>query len=172
MTKQFVKKAAATPRTQINDLSEADRALERIVVATAAVEEITAKTNAEIARLKQSAAALSASHQAAIVEHDKALLAFLKKNKKLFADKRSLDLVYGRIGFRIIKTIEISTNTLDRLKKIEGGEDAIIVKESPNKKVLESWDDKDLKKVGAERVIEDRPYYDPSRQEIAKRMAA
>lgn len=172
MPKQPLKKATATPRTQINDLAEADRALERIVIATAAVEEITAKTNGEINRLKQQAAALSASHQATIAEHDKALTSFLKKNKKLFAEKRSLDLVYGRIGFRISKIIEVSTNTLEKLKKIDGGQDAIIVKESPNKNVLETWDDKDLKKVGATRVIKDEPYYNPSKQEIAKRMAA
>lgn len=171
MPKQPPKKAAAAPRTQINDLAEADRALERIVIATAAVEEITAKTNAEINRLKQQAAALSASHQATIAEHDKALMSFLKKNKKLFVENRSLDLVYGRIGFRISKTIEVSTNTIEKLKKIER-EDAIIVKESPNKNVLATWDDKDLKKVGAARVINDEPYYNPSKQEIAKRMAA
>lgn len=82
--------------------------------------------------------------------------------------KRSIDLMFGTIGFRESKVIEIFDNdaTVKKLKTIKRT-DAIIVEEKPNKNVLSGMDDKTLEKIGARRNREDQFYWKTKKEKLA-----
>lgn len=166
-----LKKASPT-QPAINSLDELNQALERIGLAKAKLDEIDAQTEAKLTEIKKTAAALAQQSTRAFQDNEEAVIAYLKKNLKLFSEQRSIKLGFGTVGFRSVTEIEISANTVAKLERLEGGEDALIIKKTANKNVLATWPDADLRKVGAIRVTEDRPFYKLHPAEMAKRQAA
>lgn len=87
------------------------------------------------------------------------------RRDQLFTNgSKYIDLPSGRIGFRASTAIVIKdvANIISRLRNIFSDRpSAIIVKESVNKLELKNWSDEDLSIIGAERVSEDRFYYEP-----------
>lgn len=165
-------KKAQTTAPVITSLEELNQALERIGLAKAKLDEIDAQTEAKLNEIKKSAAALAQQSTRAFQENEEAAIAYLKKNRKLFSEQRSIKLGFGTVGFRSVNEIEISANTVAKLERLEGGEDALIIKKTANKNVLATWPDADLRKIGANRLTEERPFYKLHPAEIAKRQAA
>jgi len=165
-----LKKAPA--HFEITSMEELNHALERIGQAKAKLDEIDAQTEKRLAEIKSDADALAKQSAQDFQENEDAVIAYLKKNRKLFSEQRSIKLGFGTVGFRSVNEIEISANTVAKLEKMEDGEDALIIKKTANKNVLATWPDADLRKVGAIRVTEDRPFYKLHPAEMAKRKAA
>ncbi len=89
-----------------------------------------------------------------------AVATFAALNKTdLFKKKKSLDLGFGTIGFRLVtKLATLPKFTLEKvLEKLHdyGHADAIRVKESVDKEAMRAWSDEKLETVGMRRKVED-----------------
>jgi phage host-nuclease inhibitor protein Gam len=88
--------------------------------------------------------------------------AFAKAHPDLFGNRRSVDLVHGRIGWReaasikLKRAVELVVAAL-RQRRLT---DAIVVTEGVNKDILATYDDETLAAIGAARVVKDHFYID------------
>lgn len=91
---------------------------------------------------------------------------FCEANKAEFADKRSKELVFGTIGYRVSKSVSLPRNKdkvaglCESIKKF-GFKDCISYEEKPNKDALCELDDTSLVKLGLKRVVKDNFRIEP-----------
>lgn len=144
----------------IGDLDQAQTALAEIADLARRTATIDLALNAAIDAAKEGAAAEGKPLAERRKELEAALAQFGSLRKaELFKDKRSVDLGFGVIGFRMstcVKTLPRVTwgMVLEGLKKL-GFSEAIRTKEEPNKDVLKEWPDDRLATVGARREVSD-----------------
>lgn len=102
---------------------------------------------------------------------DASLLAFAEYNKaELFEKKRSVELMYGLLGFRRSSEIKPKPKTTwamvcEALKSL-GFDDAVRVREDANKEVLREWPEERLDLVGARRVEKDTFWYEVKEEAV------
>lgn len=85
---------------------------------------------------------------------------FCESHKADFADKRSKELVFGTIGYRLSKSVSIprvksKVESLIAAIKSFGLRDCLIYEEKPNKEALAELDEGSLVKLGLKRVVKD-----------------
>jgi len=156
----------------ISTRDEADRALQRIgelqrfiCSASDEAEENIADIRAELLKETQ-----DASH--AIAANEAALEAWAEANKKdLFTEPRSIDLNWGRIGFRLtpwkikflgklkVETVleKLRANKMTRLIRIE---------ESVDKEKALNYDNETLEPLGMKKVHHDEFFYEVKNEEV------
>lgn len=80
---------------------------------------------------------------------------------------KSRELTFGRVGFRFSTKVSIPKNVEKLIKLLRKNEmdDCIIVKETVNKDVLRTYDEKDIIKVGASLKKEDTFWYETRKEE-------
>ena len=83
-----------------------------------------------------------------------------------FADKRSKELVFGIIGYRLSKSVSIprvksKVESLIAAIKSFGLRDCLIYEEKPNKEALAELDEGSLVKLGLKRVVKDNFRIEP-----------
>ena len=160
----------------IADLEQARAALAEIANLARRLDTIDMAMNSAIDAAKEGAAAEGKP----LAERRKALEAALAtfgtmRKAELFKDRKSLDLGFGVIGFRMstcVKTLPKTTwgMVLDALKRF-GLIEAIRVKEEPNKEMLKDWPDERLATVGARREVADVFFVEINREEMADKAA-
>jgi phage host-nuclease inhibitor protein Gam len=139
----------------MRDLGAVDLALKEIGEVNRRIEAITANMNEEIAKSRSRAEVDIAPLQARIRALETGMEAFAIQHKEeLFKKAKTKRLNFGEIGFRQSTKITVSKNTLDRLIEMEA-DDAIHTVRRPNKDVLATWDDEELREVGAKKKTED-----------------
>lgn len=132
--------------------------------------------NEEIDRAKASARATAEPLEARRKELAIALEAYATHNKAaLFAKRKSLDLGFGVIGFRLshkLKTLAKHTwgQVLEALKGY-GFSEAIRVKEEVDKDVMRDWPAERLATVGVTRETSDEFYIEIKQEEVASKAA-
>jgi len=104
-----------------------------------------------------------------------ALGAQLLEKGRLFVGKRSVDLDYGKLGWRKSTEIKPAAKTtwamiLGRLRELAFGE-AIRIKEEVNREVLHEWPEERLELVGARRVEKDTFWYEIDEAKLADQAA-
>jgi|GEM_PF-1181637 len=101
--------------------------------------------------------------------------AFCQSRKSEFAVRRSKQLTFGRIAFRVAESIEIPVGTdaavIATLRRL-GWDDCIEVKEKIDKNALKKLPDNDLARCGARRKTEDRFRIEPNLDLVAERIGA
>lgn len=98
------------------------------------------------------------------------ILAYAEYNKdELFEKKKTVDLMFGKLGFRKSTKISIKKTTLGLLKKFRF-KDAINLKEIVNKETLSNWPNTQLEKVDAQRIVEDKFWYEVKREQVAEKV--
>ena len=91
---------------------------------------------------------------------------FCESHKADFADKRSKELVFGIIGYRLSKSVSIprvksKVESLIAAIKSFGLRDCLIYEEKPNKEALAELDEGSLVKLGLKRVVKDNFRIEP-----------
>lgn len=138
--------------------------------------EIDAGMNEVIDLAKANAAGLAAEPAARRKAIETALAAFAVTHKAgFFAKKKSLDLDFGLIGFRMASKLKTATKTtwaqvLENLKSFRFL-DAIRTKEEVDKEVLGSWPDERLATVGVTREVTDEFYIEVKQDAVADKAA-
>lgn len=98
---------------------------------------------------------------------------FCEANKAGFADKRSKELVFGTIGYRVSKSVSLPRNKdkvaglCESIKKF-GFKDCISYEEKPNKDALCELDDTSLVKLGLKRVVKDNFRIEPKLESLQR----
>lgn len=91
---------------------------------------------------------------------DKELRKLAKGNKaELFEGRDRIDLEYGALLHTTAKRVRRAKGMLERLKE-QGLKDVIRIAESVNWDEIDKWPDEQLKKVGTERIEEERFEYE------------
>jgi phage host-nuclease inhibitor protein Gam len=142
---------------KITSRCEADEALAIIAEAQREIDRVNLELNEEIDALKEQAKAATADAEALVKIHEARLKAFATANREsVFQGQRSIQLNYGRIGFRKSSSLALAAKgdtweeLLLRLKGDGGPEalSAIRLKEEPNKDILLGWGEDRLTQFG------------------------
>lgn len=179
--------------SKIESLDDVNMALKDIGLAQKELDAIDAKANAEIAKIKEKALKDGESLRTKITESASKIQSYAEYNKdELFKDAKSIELSFGKIGYRKSTKISVKKTTLDMLKKLLDGrklevekaeseekrnaitvlitkiQSCIRVKEEPNKESLGLMDDAFLKTVGASRKITNDFFCEANIEEVNK----
>ena len=178
---------------KIESLDDVNMALKDIGLAQKELDAIDAKANAEIAKIKEKTLKDGESLRTKITESASKIQSYAEYNKdELFKDAKSLELSFGKIGYRKSTKISVKKTTLEMLKKLLDGrrlelekaeseekrnaitvlitkiQSCIRVKEEPNKESLGLMDDAFLKTVGASRKITNDFFCEANIEEVNK----
>lgn len=154
------------PRTKphafiVTDAPQAEAALAEMAQLDLTLELHAVEMNEAINEAKARAKASCAPLEARRKELEQALASYAELNKAtLFKARKSLDMGFGVIGFRLstcIKTVGKSTTWEMVLQKLKdfGFTDAIRTQETVDKDALRSYPDERLATVGAKREVSD-----------------
>ena len=178
---------------KIESLDDVNMALKDIGLAQKELDAIDAKANAEIAKIKEKALKDGESLRTKITESASKIQSYAEYNKdELFKDAKSIELSFGKIGYRKSTKISVKKTTLEMLKKLLDGrrlelekaeseekrnaitvlitkiQSCIRVKEEPNKESLGLMDDAFLQTVGASRKITNDFFCEANIEEVNK----
>lgn len=149
------------------DLAAVDQALYGIAIEQIALRRIEADAEEQVQAIRKEAAARAESHQTTIKMIETAVRNYAETHKAeiLPKGKKTVELNFGVIGFRLSTKIGIKAATLGLLKKL-GFVDGIRIKEEVNKEILSEWTEDKLLLVDAKRKREDVFYYEVKDVEI------
>jgi len=105
----------------------------------------------------------------------KQIAAFCELNKAEFSTVRSKDLVFGKVAYRIVKSVSIprgkeKLEALIKSIKSFGFTKCIKLKEDVDKDALAELDDAELVKLGVTRTIKDSLRIEPNIEKIREKM--
>ncbi len=127
--------------------------------------------NDEIDRIKALTEAETAPLITRLNSLENGLMAYAEFNyDTLFAEKKTREYDFGRLGYRISTEIRPQPKTtvaqvLGKVKEL-GFTQAIRIKESLNKDELHAWPTERLDLVGARRMVKDTFWYEIKEEEI------
>lgn len=149
------------------DLAAVDRALHDIALEQIAIRRIEADAEEKVQAVRKEAAEKAEANQIRIKMLETAIrnYAEIHKAEILPKGKKTIELNFGLIGFRLSTKISVKASTLGLLQKL-GFLDGVRIKEEVNKEVLKDWDDDKLRLVDAKRKREDVFYYEVKDVEI------
>ncbi|MGE4496322.1 MAG: host-nuclease inhibitor Gam family protein [Deferribacterales bacterium] len=140
-----------------NDVDKALRLIGEKEIALANIDgDMTLKINAVKEDAKQAAETIAIEKK----ELEKAVEGFCEANKAEFALKRSKELTFGEIGYRLVKSVSIprvktKLESLIKSLKVFGLSDCITYTEAVDKDKLTELKDEDLVKLGLKRTVKD-----------------
>ncbi|MBF0340216.1 MAG: host-nuclease inhibitor Gam family protein [Magnetococcales bacterium] len=157
--------------TYIRDVQHADQVMGEMAEIKRSIEQIEGEMNAAIDQAKAASDARAEPLRKRLSAMENGLAVFAEHNREaLFAAKRTLEMVFGAMGFR--KSTELTTvakttwaMVLGRLKELAFSE-AIRIKEEANKDVMREWPDERLTLVGARRVEKDTFWYELKKEDL------
>ena len=156
----------------IKSLEEADQVLQEMCKIEAEIEAIDSNADAEIALLKNQAAAEGKPLRDRYKSCVKAMEAYARYFRgELFKDRKSLDRTFGTFGFRKAPdAITVSKETADLLQKL-GLSQYIRTKIEPDKEAMLSLDDETLEKVCAARRQKEDFFVETKRELVNQELA-
>lgn len=140
-----------------DDVDKALRLIGEREIALANLEgEMTLKINAIKEDAKTAAEPITAEKK----ELEKAVEGFCAANKAEFATKRSKELTFGKIGYRLVKSVSIprvkaKIEGILKALKSYGLADCIVSTETIDKDKIVELRDEDLVKLGLSRTVKD-----------------
>ncbi len=149
----------------VKDWAHADELLREIGDAQLAIQAAEAKAARVIGNVKAGLTAESKPHQDRITQITKSLEAYATCHRKAFGGKKSRDLAFGTLGWRMSTSISVSTKyTLELIKQVFKGRAKrfIHVKETPDKDALAKLTDEKLATVKARRIVTDDFFVEPT----------
>jgi len=155
---------------KMNDLVEVNEAMKTIRDLKAQIKRFELQAEEKVNEIKQRLSRQLKPLLEKIEPLENGILAFAEYNKdELFKKKKTIDLVFGLIGFRKSTKISIKKTTLELLKKLKF-KNAIKVTKTVNKEALKDFTNAMLKKVAAERTSQDHFWYEIKEIEVSKEM--
>ncbi len=153
---------------KLETLDDVNLALRDIGLKEKELDAIDAKAAKDIAEIKTKAAKDGEELRKEIAETAGKIQAFAEYNKaELFKDKKSVDLSFGKIGFRQSTKISVKKTTLELLKKL-GFITCVRIKEECDKDAMGNLSDEELKSVDAARKISNDFFCEANMEEVNK----
>lgn len=164
MTKKSKRVKSDSKLITVTGWAHADKLLREIGDAQLAIQAAEARAAGVIGNVKSGLADESKPHQDRITQITKSIEAFATCHRKDFGDKKSKDLTFGTLGWRLSKSISVSTkNTLELIKQVfkRRAKQYIHVTEKPDKEALAKLKDEQLAAVKARRTVKDDFFVEP-----------
>lgn len=163
--------------TQINSWDEVDNTLKRLAELEVGIAKIAGDVTVKVNEIKEHGKDKAAPMQVEKDALEKQITLFCEANKHEFADKRSKELNFGTIGFRIVKSLKLpkareKIEALIKTIKALGLKDCIAYEETLNKDELCDLDDTTFAKIGIKREIKDSFRIQPRIEEIENTASA
>nr|DAU19706.1 MAG TPA: hypothetical protein [Caudoviricetes sp.] len=153
---------------KLESLDDVNLALRDIGLKEKELDAIDSKAAKEIAEIKTKAAKDGEELRKEIAETAGKIQAFAEYNKaELFKDKKSVDLSFGKIGYRQSTKISVKKTTLELLKKL-GFKSCVRIKEECDKDAMGNLSDDDLKSVDAARKVSNDFFCEANMEEVNK----
>lgn len=153
---------------KLETLDDVNLALRDIGLKEKELDAIDSKAAKEIAEIKTRAAKDGEELRKEIAETAGKIQAFAEYNKaELFKDKKSVDLSFGKIGYRQSTKISVKKTTLELLKKL-GFKSCVRIKEECDKDAMGNLTDDDLKSVDAARKVSNDFFCEANMEEVNK----
>lgn len=153
---------------KLESLDDVNLALRDIGLMEKELDAIDAKAAKDIAEIKTKAAKDGEELRKDIATTAAKIQAYAEYNKaELFKDKKSVDLSFGKIGFRQSTKISIKKTTLELLKKL-GFKSCVRIKEECDKDAMGNLSDEDLKSVDAARKVSNDFFCEANMEEVNK----
>lgn len=158
---------------ELQKLEDVDRALKELCGLEAEIERIDSEAEKQIAVIKAKTAEAGKGLRERVKEISATIKAFCDYHKnEYFKDKKSLNLSFGTIGYRMTPpSISITKQTLTLMKQL-GLVGYIRVKEDVDKEALLSLDDETLSQIEAVRKQKNEFFIQPKREQINKNLLA
>lgn len=153
---------------KLESLEDVNFALRDIGLKEKELDAIDAKAAKDIAEIKTKAAKDGEALRKEIAESSAKIQAYAEYNRdELFKDRKSLDLSFGKIGFRLSTKIHTKKTTLELLKKMGLGL-CIRVKEECDKDKMGDLTDEQLASVDAAKKVTNDFFCEANLEEINK----
>ncbi len=165
MAKKSKRVKSDNPLITVTGWRHADELLQEMGKAQLAIQEAEATAAESIAEAKTALAEASKPHQDLIKQITKSLEAFATHSRHDFEGKKSKDLTFGTLGWRMSTSISVSTKyTLELIKQVfkRRAKQYIHVKETPDKDALAKLKDEQLATVKARRIVKDDFFVEPT----------
>lgn len=153
---------------KLESLDDVNLALRDIGLMEKELDAIDAKAAKDIAEIKTKAAKDGEELRKEIATTAAKIQAYAEYNKaELFKDKKSVDLSFGKIGFRQSTKISVKKTTLELLKKL-GFKSCVRIKEECDKDAMGNMTDEELKSVDAARKVSNDFFCEANMEEVNK----
>ena len=150
----------------IQDYESVDKALKRLCELEVKITHIEGEVTLACNKIKEEykPQVESLNNEANFIRAE--IESFCESHKADFADKRSKELVFGIIGYRLSKSVNVprvksKVESLIAAIKSFGLRDCLIYEEKPNKEALSERDEGSLVKLGLKRVVKDNFRIEP-----------
>lgn len=150
----------------IQDYESVDKALKRLCELEVKITHIEGEVTLACNKIKEEykPQVESLNNEANFIRAE--IESFCESHKADFADKRSKELVFGTIGYRLSKSVSLprvksKVESLIAAIKSFGLRDCLIYEEKPNKEALAELDEGSLVKLGLKRVVKDNFRIEP-----------
>lgn len=158
--------------TKIENWEGVDNTLKRLAEITVAVAKINGDATIRMNEIKLEAANKAASLQVEKDALEKQIEIYCEANKHEFADKRSKELNFGTIGYRIVKSLSLpkakeKVEAIIKTIKALGLKDCIAYEEKLDKDAICELDDTTFARIGIKRTIKDSFRIQPRIEEVA-----
>ena len=155
----------------INNWDEVDNRLKRLCELEVGIAKIEGDATIKMNEIKDEAKTKAAPLQNEKEYLEKQIEAFCEGKKDEFADKRSRELNFGTVGYRLVKSVSLprdktKTEALIKSLKAFGFVDCIAFEEKPDKDKIVELDDNSIVKLGLKRTIKDSFRIQPKLENI------
>ena len=156
---------------EIKSWSDADNALKELATLEVKKSEVEGELNEKINAIKDEAKAKAAPILERIKHITKLIELFAAEKKAEFAKKRSKELTFGKVAFRLVTSVPVPRDkkrlaTLLKSLKAYGLNDCILYEEKPDRDKLKELDDGMLVKLGLEKRVKDSFRIEPNIEKI------
>ena len=153
---------------KLESLEDVNLALRDIGLAEKELEAIDNEANKQIAEIKTETAKKGEKLRSRIQDLSSKIAAFAEYNKaELFKDNKSVELSFGKFGWRKTTKISVKKTTLELLRKMNLLK-CIRTKEEPDKNALAELTDEELLQVDAVRKVSDDFFCEADTEEVNK----
>lgn len=154
----------------ILNLDQADNHVRKIGELQLQLQRLEADATDKINRIKAKLKTDAGKVQERIDKHTDSLAVFAKSHPEHYKSRRSILMVFGKIGFRKTTKVATKKSTLQKIKDVFGSKKKqyIHIKESPDKEALAKLTDQQLASVDARRVVTDDFFAEPDLAEVKK----
>ncbi|WP_304223049.1 host-nuclease inhibitor Gam family protein [Gracilinema caldarium] len=158
---------------ELQSLADVDKALKELCALEAEIERIDSEGEKQIAAIKAKTAEAGKDLRERVKEISATIKAFCDYHKgEYFKDKKSIDLAFGTIGYRLTPpSISISKQTLPLMKQL-GMAGYIRIKEEVDKEALLTLDDDILAQIEAVKKQKNEFFIQPKREQVNKELLA
>ena len=136
-----------------------------------ALADIAGEATLKINQIKEEAKKKAAGLENERKHLEKSITIFCENNKSDFAKKRSRELNFGTVGYRLVKAVSIPRDkekmaSLLKNLKAYGHPDCIVLSEKPDKDKIAELEDSEIVKLGLKRTVKDSFRIQPKIEKI------